>query len=511
MAPNSAHDVGVLIAGAGPTGLALAVDLARRGISARLVEQSDRLFPGSRGKGLQPRTLEVLDDLGVIDAVLASGGPYPLMMGWQDDRRLGEWDLLERFAPTPQAPYGEVWMLTQWRTQEILHERLRELGGGVEFGTALTGITQDADGVDAALSLPDGTAGTVRARFLVAADGGRGTGRRALGVGMTGETIDPHPILIADLLLGGIDRDHWHVWPKAEGGTVMLCPLAGTDHFQLLAQYTDTGSEPDGTVEGIRELIGARTPIGAEQVHEVLWASAFHPSAAMADHFRVGRVFLAGDAAHIHSPAGGQGLNTGVQDAYNLGWKLGQVLRHGAGPELLDSYEEERLPIAADVLGISTRLHGATRDGDDTAARQRGTDTHGLELNYRGGPLTRELRPAALPGGTLPDTGPRAGDRAPDAPLAGGGRLFDLFRGPHFTLLALGTAQLPPDPGAWAGPGADPGLVHAHRIDDAPEHGANSAYAVYGDGLFVVRPDGYLGLATEDPADVAGYLARFTG
>ncbi|MCM2426594.1 FAD-dependent monooxygenase [Streptomyces sp. RKAG337] len=509
MALNSVQDVDVLIAGAGPTGLALAVDLARRGISAHLVEQSDRLFPGSRGKGLQPRTLEVLDDLGVIDAVIASGGPYPLMMGWQDDRRLGEWDLLERFAPTPRAPYGEVWMLTQWRTQEILHERLRELGGAVEFGTALTGITQDADGVDAALSLPDGTAGTVRARFLVAADGGRGTGRRALGVGMTGETIDPHPILIADLLLGGIDRDHWHVWPKAEGGTVMLCPLAGTDHFQLLAQYTDSGTEPDGSVEGIRELIGARTPIGAEQVHEVLWSSAFHPSAAMADRFRVGRVFLAGDAAHIHSPAGGQGLNTSVQDAYNLGWKLGQVLRHGAGHGLLDSYEEERLPIAADVLGLSTRLHGATRDGDDTAARQRGTDTHGLELNYRGGPLTRELRPAALPGGTLPAEAPRAGDRAPDAPLAGGGRLFDLFRGPHFTLLALGTAQLPP--GLGADPEADPGLVHAHRIDDAPEHGANSAYAVYGDGLFVVRPDGYLGLATEDPADVAGYLARFTG
>lgn len=501
MALNSVQDVDVLIAGAGPTGLALAVDLARRGISARLVEQSDRLFPGSRGKGLQPRTLEVLDDLGVIDAVIASGGPYPLMMGWQDDRRLGEWDLLERVAPTPQAPYGEVWMLTQWRTQEILYERLRELGGSVEFGTALTGITQDDDGVDVTLSLPDGTAGTVRAAYLVAADGGRGAGRRALGVTMTGETIDPHPIVIADLLLGGIDRDHWHVWPKAEGGTVMLCPLAGTDHFQLLAQYTDAdtdaGAEPDSSLEGIRELIGARTPIGGDQVREVLWSSVFHPSAAMADRFRVGRAFLAGDAAHIHSPAGGQGLNTSVQDAYNLGWKLGQVLRHGAPGTLLDSYEEERLPIAADVLGLSTRLHGATRDGDDTAARQRGTDTHGLELNYRGGPLTAELRPAALPGGTLPAEAPRAGDRAPDAPLAGGGRLFDLFRGPHFTLLALGPAQLPP--------GTPTDLVRAHRIDDAP-----GAHDVYGDGLFLVRPDGYIGLATHDPADVAAYLARFT-
>lgn len=503
MALTSVHEVDVLIAGAGPTGLALAVDLARRGIPARLVERSDRLFPGSRGKGLQPRTLEVLDDLGVIDAVLASGGPYPLMMSWQDDRRAGEWDLLERFAPTPQAPYGEVWMLTQWRTQEILRERLRELGGDVEFGTALTGVTQDDDGVDAALRLPDGSAGTVRARYLVAADGGRGAGRRALGVGMTGETIDPHPILIADLLLGGIDRGHWHVWPKAEGGTVMLCPLSGTAHFQLLAQFTDTGSEPDGSVEGVRRLLGARTPIGGEQVREVLWSSVFHPRSALADRFRVGRAFLAGDAAHIHSPAGGQGLNTSVQDAYNLGWKLGQVLRHGADAGLLDSYEQERLPIAADVLGISTRLHGATRDGDDTAARQRGTDTHGLELHYRGGPLTRERRPDALPGGTLPDAAPRAGDRAPDAPLPGGGRLFDLLRGPHFTLLVLGRARPP------SGVPAD--LVHTHRIGAAPEHGAGGAHAVYGDGLFLVRPDGYIGLATRDPADVTAYLARFTG
>ncbi|MER5727297.1 FAD-dependent monooxygenase [Streptomyces sp. NPDC002138] len=470
---NSVKESGapdVLVVGAGPTGLALALDLTRRGVRALLIERADTLFPGSRGKGLQPRTLEVLDDLGVGPAVVAASATAPLGRIWQDARPVGERDMLgdaDVGGPTDTEPYPRARLLPQWRTQQILFERLTGLGGRVVFGAELTGLDQDAVGVSAHLA--DGS--TLHAPYLVAADGGRSAVRKALGIamtGLTGETVTPAPMVVADVRLrpGALDRDHWHVFPGEGGGFAALCPLPGTDDYQVVARTDDLD---------IPAVVAAATHLAARDVTEVRWASDFRPRAAMADRFRAGRVLLAGDAAHVHSPAGGQGLNTSVQDAYNLGWKLGQVLRHGADPALLDTYEQERQPVAAHMLGLSTRIH--------RGEEERGAATRQLGLGYRGGPLS-EGSAGAL----------EAGDRAPDGPLPDGRRLFDLFRGPHFTLLAIGTdAELPPI-------GAE--FVHVHRID---------AYAPYGKGIFLVRPDGYVGWAGEGARGLAGYLARFGG
>ncbi|MFH8488205.1 FAD-dependent oxidoreductase [Streptomyces longisporoflavus] len=465
-APESAADV--LIVGAGPTGLTLACDLVRRGVRALVVEQADALFPGSRGKGIQPRTQEVFDDLGVIAAAEAAGGTYPVGMIWKDGERQGEHRMFDQPEPTEDAPYNRPLMVPQWRTQEILHARLKELGSDdVRFGAGLTELTQDGEGVTARLA--DG--GTVRAAYAVAADGGRSTVRAALGIGMTGETVDPNPVLVADVRIPALDRDNWHMFPPATegGGFLAICPLAGTADFQLTAQFTD-GTHPDTSLEGVRKVVAARTHLAADDVTEVRWASDFRPRAALADRFREGRVFLAGDAAHVHSPAGGQGLNTSVQDAYNLGWKLGAVLRGGAPAALLDTYEAERLPNAAQMLGLSTRVH--------RGEERRGEATRQLGLGYRDSSLAVETR-TGLPEGAL-----RAGDRAPDGRCGGrcgGGRLFDAFRGPHFTLLAVDTeAELP---------SLDEELVHVHRVDTC---------APYGKGVFLVRPDGYVGWAGED-------------
>ncbi|WP_326592027.1 FAD-dependent monooxygenase [Streptomyces brevispora] len=462
---NAVKETGVLVVGAGPSGLALACDLARRGVPALLVEQAPTLFPGSRGKGIQPRTREVLDDLGVGDAVREHGGPAPVGMVWRNGERLGEHRMFRVTAPTDAEPYGEPWLLPQWRTQEILLARLRELGGDVAFSTALTGLGQDAGGVTAQLNT-----GPVRASYLVAADGGRSTVRRALGIAMTGETVDPAPMLVADVRVAedALDRLNWHML-DTDSGFVSFCPLPGTADFQLVAQFKR--GEPDVSLAGVRAVVAERTHLDARDITELRWASDFRPRAALADRFRDGRVFLAGDAAHVHSPAGGQGLNTSVQDTYNLGWKLGQVLNHGAPPALLDSYEQERRPIAAEMLGLSTRIH--------RGEQERGAATQQLGIGYRGGPLS------AGRAGVL-----EAGDRAPDGPT-GNQRLFDVFRGPHFTLLAVGTEADPPQS---AGP-----AVRVHRMD---------AYEAYGKGLFLIRPDGYIGWAGEDTAGLAGYLAR---
>ncbi|MCX5050604.1 FAD-dependent oxidoreductase [Streptomyces sp. NBC_00474] len=464
----------VLIVGAGPTGLALGVDLARRGVDALVVEKADGLFPGSRGKGIQPRTMEVLEDLGVLDAVLARGGPYPVGMIWQDGKRVGEhrmFDPAELKEATADSAFTVPWMVPQWRTQEILFARLEELGGRVEFGREVVGLDQDDLGVSVRFT----SGPELRARYVVAADGGRSAVRRALGVGMTGETVDPNPVLVSDVRITGLDRDNWHVFPpsgEGDDGYLAICPLAGTDDFQLVAQFPE-GTAVDLSLDGIRKVAAARSHLAPEDITEVRWASDFRPRAALADRFRAGRVFLAGDAAHVHSPAGGQGLNTSVQDAYNLGWKLGAVLRGGADAVLLDSYEEERRPIAAQMLGISTGVHrGEVR---------RGAATVQLGLGYRESTLTEETRADA---GTV-----RAGDRAPDATIEGV-RLFDALRGPHWTLVALGTDS----------PGRG---VESVRVVRGP------AQEPYGKGLFLVRPDGYVGWAGDSAAGLPEYLARF--
>ncbi|MDN3272417.1 FAD-dependent monooxygenase [Streptomyces sp. MA15] len=462
------NDTSVLIVGAGPTGLTLGIDLARRGVPALVVEREDGLFPGSRGKGLQPRTMEVFDDLGVLDRVRAGGGRYPVGMLWRDGKRLGEHHLADPVEPTEEAPY-EGWMVPQWRTQRILLDRLEELGGKVAHGREVTGVAQDEDGVTAHFA----SGPPLRAACLVAADGGRSAVRRAVGAGMTGEAVDPLPMLVADVRITGLDRDHWHMFPPREGrdAFLTLCPLAGTDDFQLVARFGE-GARSDLSPDAVRRVVADRTHLAAEDVTDVLWASGFRPRAALADRFRTGRVFLAGDAAHVHSPAGGQGLNTSVQDAYNLGWKLGAVLSDGADPALLDTYEEERRAVAADMLGLSTRIHRGEAG--------RGGATLQLDLGYRDSSLTAETRT---------EPGPvRAGDRAPDG-RADGVRLFDAFRGPHWTLLALGTDA--PEPPAGV------------RLVRGPSH------RTYGTGLFLVRPDGYVGWAGDTPDGLGAYLARF--
>lgn len=453
---NAPMDVDVLVVGAGPTGLTLGVDLVRRGVDALVVERAGVLFPGSRGKGIQPRTQEVFHDLGVLDAMRAAGGPYPPRLIWRDGEQLGVQPMFEPVEATEATPYTDPLMVAQWRTQEVLHARLTGLGGRVAFDRELTGLDQDPEGVTAHFA--DGT--TLRARYLVAADGGRSAVRRAVGIGMTGETVDPSPFLVADVRVRGLDREHWHAFPGEDGTGLMLCPLAGTDDFQLAARLPE-GETPDLSLEGLRKLVGAGTHLDPEDLTEVRWASEFRPRAALADRFRAGRVFLAGDAAHVHSPAGGQGLNTSVQDAYNLGWKLGAVLRDGAPDALLDTYEEERRANAAAMLDLSTGVHrGEVR---------RGKATVQLDLGYRESSLSVETRanPSAV----------RAGDRAPDGTVDGV-RLFDAFRGPHWTLLG---ADLP---------------------------GVRSLPAAYGPGVLLIRPDGHVGWAGDSAEGLGGYLAR---
>lgn len=527
---TSGAPTGAVIAGAGPTGLLLACELARRGVPFRLVERESEPFRGARGKGLQPRTLEVLEDVGVIAGVLAHGGAYPPMRAYQGGELIWEGRMDEPRTPTPDVPYPNAWMLPQWRTGELLRRRLAELGGAVEWGVEVTGLTQ-GEGVAGGLTvtLRHASTGvpareeTVRAEYLVAADGGRSTVRRLLGVGFAGETREQERSLVADVRLTGLDRDFWHIWPNTTSGPaafpLMLCPLAGTDAFQLMLPLEPDQPAPPAELAPLQAVLDAAAGPGRVRLEELLWASEFRANIRMAERFRIGRVLLAGDAAHVHSPAGGQGLNTGLGDAYNLGWKLAAVLC-GASETLLDSYEAERLPIAAGVLGISTALHDKGRAGAADAMRRDDPELHQLQLGYPESPLSRELRGA--PGAV------RAGNRLPDAPgeTTGGAplRLFTVLRRPDWALLAVGAAAaglaatLPAQPGLARVGVLPPGAVDdataaeaagLHVFVDAEAHARTALDTAPAGALLLVRPDGYVALAADaEPEGLLQALAH---
>ncbi|MCF3961124.1 FAD-dependent oxidoreductase [Streptomyces fuscigenes] len=469
-------DTEVIVFGAGAAGLTLALDLARRHVDFVLVDKAPEPFPGSRGKGIQPRTQEVFEDLGVIDRIVASGGTYPLERVHTADGSLDR-VAVATADPTPAEPYRIPLLVPQFLTEQRLCERLAELGHAPRRGHELVGFDQDAGGVSARIASPDGEL-TVRAAYLVGADGGSSTVRKALGIGFPGKTLGVRAV-VADVLVDGVPDDAWHRWGQGSPDQVSLCPLRGTDMFQLQAPVPfDT--DVDLSAAGLTALLRARTGRADVGVRAVSWASAFSMNARLADTYRRGRVLLTGDAAHCHPPTGGQGLNTSVQDAYNLGWKLAAVLR-GAPEALLSTYEQERRPIAESVLGLSERLLEAAR----SRPTSRGREVSQLDLGYPDSPLSVT--------GPRDGGGVRGGDRAPDAPVTGAGglptRLFTLFRGTHWTLFGLDVPRgSAPEPRAG---------LHIHLVGaggdlrDGAGH-VRDAYGLSSGQWVLVRPDGYV-------------------
>jgi hypothetical protein len=387
-------------------------------------------------------------------------------------------------------------MSPQFLTEAAMRERLAELGRRPEFGRELKGFEQDAEGVTARIAGAGGEE-TVRARYLVGTDGGRSFVRRTLDIGFPGENIGVR-FFCADVILEGLDGDIWHQF-NVLGPDKWLAVgrLMGTDLFQLQGPLPPEG-EMDLSAEALQEAVATRTGRNDIVVRSISWASVYATSARLADHYQVGRVLLAGDAAHTHPPAGAQGLNTSVQDAYNLGWKLAAVV--GGAPEaLLATYEEERRPIAAEVLGLSKKLLKSTRAGVMT----RGREVHQLDLGYQGSSLALE-RPNR-------STGIAAGDRASDAPVRGAAgqptRLFKLFQGPHWTLLGYETdrrSPIAPRPGLrihLVGPRGD-------IIDDGGH--VRDAYGLSPGDWVLVRPDGYVGaiVSGTEVSALDPYLAR---
>ncbi|WP_326586661.1 FAD-dependent monooxygenase [Streptomyces sp. NBC_01294] len=326
----------VLIAGSGPTGLTLACDLALRGLTVRIIDQRTEPHRESRGKGLTPESIATFGPLGVAERMAAVGRAGVTLRKYFDGACVGD------------TTVEDGLVIGQWQVERVLRERLSELGVHVEYGARLAGIGQDAEGVSTRLA--DGR--SVRSRYLAGCDGGRSASRGLLGIPFEGSTAQEEVMVLGDVRAPGLSREFWHQWFTSDGGGVLLCPIPGTDSFQLQAsrELDERGEPLPPSLESFQRLFDRHARMPGIRLEEATWLSSWRVNVRMATRLREGRAFLAGDAAHVHPIAGGLGMNTGIQDAVTLGRTLAAALTGPADKHVLDAYEAERLPVAAELL-----------------------------------------------------------------------------------------------------------------------------------------------------------------
>jgi 2-polyprenyl-6-methoxyphenol hydroxylase-like FAD-dependent oxidoreductase len=523
------HAAPILVVGAGPTGLTVASELTRHGAPVRIIDKLPGIVATCRATGIHSRTLEIFHDLGIVDEVLARGDE----LRGANQFANGERFLHLRFENEVDSPYPFTISLEQFTTEAILEGLLNRLGGEVERSTELVEMADRLDGVQTTLRHADGSEEIVDTPWLVACDGAHSRVRHLNRQHFPGES-DPRQYVVADVLLheAQLARDEIHAF-LTDRGTLFVFPIP-RGRYLVIADVRDPRGADTPLLEEIQALVTERGP-GGIRVSEPHWLSYFHINYRVTRHYRHGRTLLAGDAAHVHSPVGGLGMNTGIQDAYNLGWKLALVVRGLAPPSLLETYERERRAVAEDVIKVTRmmtehlevfrdlppaereRLYAHTFIPEAErwrSARQR----EELDLDYRKSPICCEHHPRSTPPRFA--DGPHSGAQARDAgPLEVGGRtitLFDLLRGPRHTLLLFAdgaSAQRRSDlPTTLADSVA---CSYAHLIDvylirptdgaarlDAP-HGVTvvgdperALQRRYGAAIgctYLIRPNGYVG------------------
>jgi 2-polyprenyl-6-methoxyphenol hydroxylase-like FAD-dependent oxidoreductase len=548
---QSPHDTITLIVGAGPTGLTLAIELARRGVSFRIIDREAERTRSSRAIGTQARTVEVFRLMGIPETALEPAARPRALRFAERDRTLAR----IAFGDGTSGALPRLISMDESDTERMLEQRLEQLGGRVERRTQLLGFRVEGERVTATLQGPDATS-ELETRFLVGADGAHSTVRHEAGIGFAGAAY-PQRFLLADLDIDwDLSHDEGHIW-IGDDGLVATIPLPGERRYRVIVPLSPASAakeyESEAEIASEAEtLLRQRTGVTLRRIGDPVWASAFRIQRRQADRYRRGPVFLAGDAAHVHSPVGGQGMNTGIQDAFNLGWKLALAARNQAAPGLLDTYQAERQPIARSVLRgthLGTRLvlaqnplMRAVREravpaivGITPVRRRILAAISQLSIGYRGSSLSVDADDPAESRGWLRLTAPglQAGDRVPDAMLIDtrGSEpvmLFDLISHSWTLLLFSGDGAMPETIGsleriARQVQDAVGDAVRSYLVLDTttksdasvtalldPDREVSQVFAA-GKGLAaLVRPDGYLGYRgrPDQLGELASYLAR---
>jgi 2-polyprenyl-6-methoxyphenol hydroxylase-like FAD-dependent oxidoreductase len=482
----------VIVVGAGPTGLALACGLRAAGISVRVLDKATGPAVTSRALGLQPRGVEVLDRLGALGDLPEHGLPISCVVITVNGRELARL----RIRQSMERLGGRTALLiSQADIEAALRDRLMALGVPVEWDQRVTDVTQSADGVTVQVGAGD----EIRASWVAGADGAHSVVRQAAGIGFPGVPLIEH-FLLADVH-ADIDRPRDNTYGWIRGTKLFVAfPLPGDDLWRLMAPAPEGTPEEPAHDEIVKYLGERLAAVAGGRIRSVEWTSSFRIQRRLADSYRRGRVLLAGDAAHIHSPFGGQGMNTGIGDAENLAWKLALVIACRADAGLLDTYAAERRPIAKDVIANTSGLTQFAL-GDRYLARlmrdhvavpllnrrwlQRLIAEKGsqLQVSYRGAPLGA--------GSWLPARGVRAGDRVADRECTRGDGTPTRLH-----------AELGPK---WA-------LLGPEHLADAARERLGAVVALRGEGdAMLVRPDGHLAWRGTDASSLREWLDRALG
>lgn len=507
------NDPEVFIAGAGPTGLLMAIEMARRGRKLRIVEQNASPSIHSKALGMQARTLEVFEALGFADKFVARGEPTRDVRIYSGVREIAHVHFDETAT---RFPY--VLVIPQSATEQLLAEQLSSLGVEIERETRLTDFEQDDAGVSVAIARADGASETLRAGWLIGCDGAHSTTRHVLGTPFEG-VQDPEDFGLVDCRLDGLEHgDSLQLHPEVDGLTAIF-PMGGARR-RIVATLAPGVQIETMDAAAWQDLL-ARRGLPHAAVSDITWQSAFHVSYRAVESMRSGRVFLAGDAAHIHSPAGGQGMNTGLQDAHNLAWKLDFALSGLAPDSLLDTYSVERHQVAKDVLRLTRTLTSGATTRSVAVRLLRNTvlsllshlpavqneitgDISEIKLSYRQSPLNGGSSGRVAPGERAPDIAVMPADSQPH-------RLFDIVSCGALTLLCVGQDSDDKLRAAQAASSRKYGrLVNAVIASDAD---AVDAYGAGAPQLLAVRPDGYVGFRGDlgDVDALDSYLrSRFT-
>jgi 2-polyprenyl-6-methoxyphenol hydroxylase-like FAD-dependent oxidoreductase len=487
----------VLIVGAGPTGLMLACELLRSNVSFRIVDKITEPSTRSRALVVHARTLELLDKLGVAEK-LTSRGMRTLRAHIFINKKLAA-DFQIDDTGIDDTPFRYVLMVSQAETERVLTEWLHEHGVEIERGVEVTNVEPTFG--EATLRTPSGEE-RVRPRYVVGCDGSHSVVRHAGKFAFEGEPY------LQDFILADV-----HFSRPADGlnmyfddrGFFVVLQLAN-DVYRIIASRADaprtTGDPSLADVQALADELSAEPLV----LRDPVWLARFRLHHRQADCYRRGPLFLAGDAAHIHSPAGGQGMNTGMQDAANLAWKLALVVRGVADEALLDSYNEERHPIGRELLRTTDRLFAINTTPEVWVRGLRN-----FAVRYLAKPMlsSRERRAwlfrfmAELKVGYRGSSivfgtghgGPRPGERAPDAPVSShDSTVFALTREPTHHLLVIARGKAEAD--AFAKRSSSHRWLEAHVVADPLSPTFTERYGVKGAGLFLIRPDGYVGMAS---------------
>ncbi|MCO7193144.1 FAD-dependent monooxygenase [Pseudonocardia sp. McavD-2-B] len=463
---------GVVVVGAGPTALLLAGDLAADGVEVTVLERRREESPLTRAFAVHARTLEQLDARGLADDLVATGTKV-------DEFRLFGSVSVDLSELPSRFPF--LLVTPQYQVERALLARAEAAGAAIRRGVRADTVRDDGDTVTVGWTADDGSSGSFDAGYVVGADGHHSTVRTELGLDFPGESV-VRSLMLADVRMTDPPPDVLTV-DGNKHGFCFVVPY-GDGWYRVIARRSGSELADDAPVRLAEIAEVARRVFGTDfGMHDPRWISRFHSEERQVTAYRTGRVLLAGDAAHVHSPAGGQGMNTGLQDAANLGWKLAAVLGGRAGDTLLDTYDAERRPVGATVLRLSGGLIRAAllRSALARDARNRLARTV-LALPPAGRRVRGLLTGIGFAYPRSSGDHPLVGTRMPDLTGPGGARLYEALRGGRFVLTGPGGRPL------WNGP-------VLLETADGPYR--------------LVRPDGYVGWAGDDPAGLGTALARW--